>query len=598
MHLSRRHPATLAVAFLSATIFVHAAAMGVPLVRAGDRPSPQGWGHLAAAVAEPIGDTLTVIQRPLLNIPAFVLPGGSFTISCEAPTGTTEWTAELIHGARHVPLGVTGAVYEPSTLWWRLTAALPAEVPSELYDLRVTAARGISDVTKHAVKVLQTYRTGYYFIQITDPHLPTHRFYDDPGADTDSSAIVDLRAVIDDVNIINPEFVLMTGDLVNEGELEDYDQYRYFSKAQRVLGEFQVPIFLTSGNHDIGGWDATPPRDGTARRNWWRFFGWRRLDDPPEGAPARTQDYSFDYGPIHYVGLEAYINYDRWRSQDYGQQSFTSGQLQWLSADLAGAGNASKVLFYHDDFSNQLNLSNLGVAMALWGHIHHDSGSLTTMPYNLATGATVDGQRTYRVVRVDSGTLTPLASVSAGAGGGKLQVSFSPANDGVHDSVSAVVTNSLPIRFENARLRFLMPKLTGEIRVTGGILLQTDDSGAVLVCNVGLDLRPNATQTVEVTSTGELPVTALRLAQNLPNPFRTSTVIDYDLPNAGAVELAVFAPDGRRVATLVDEVLPASPRTAVWEGRDNLGSRVPSGTYFYRLVTPDGMRTRRLSLVR
>ena len=56
---------------------------------------------------------------------------------------------------------------------------------------------------------------------------------------------------------------------------------------------------------------------------------------PPPGAPWHTQNYSFDYGPVHYVGLESYINYDDWRSWIYSTESFTSAQLSWLDDDLA-----------------------------------------------------------------------------------------------------------------------------------------------------------------------------------------------------------------------------------------------------------------------
>ncbi len=599
MRISLRLLSPRALAWLSVGAIACVFSTGWPAVRAAESFSPSPSGSLTTPTAEHLGDTLTVIQRPLLNIPSFVLPGGSFDISCDAPAGTRDWSAELIHGARHVPLAVTDAVYESSTLWWRLTVTAPADVPSGLYDLSVAAAGGITDVTKHAVKVVPSYPMEYYFVHITDTHLPTHLFYTDPEAATDSAATVDLRAIIDDVNIINPEFVLITGDLVNEGELEDYHIYRYFSKAQRVLGEFEVPIFLTSGNHDLGGWDATPPSDGTARRNWWRFFGWRRLANPPAGAPARTQDYSFDYGRVHFVGLEAYINYDRWRQPYYGEQSFTPAQLQWLNADLeASAGNLANVLFYHDDFGNQLNLSTLDVEMALWGHIHRDSGSLTSLPYNLSTATTADGKRIYRVVRVSNGVLTPLATVSAGANGEKLRAVFSRENDGTRDSLSAVVTNDLPIRFQNARIRFLMPKEIQDLEVSGGTLLQTDDSGSTLVCTVGIDLAANSAQTVVVKGRVQSPPAGMELRQNLPNPFRARTVIDFDLPSAGPVKLAVFGPDGRRVATLIDEVLPASSRTAEWDGRDDNGRPVSSGIYFYRLVTPDGTRTRRLSLVR
>lgn len=568
---------------------------GLSVTRAGDEPRP-GLDRALGAAAEAVGDTLTVIQRPLLNIPAFVVPGGSFAISGDAPATAAGWTAELVCGARRVPLTVTEPAYDPATLWWRLTAIAPADVASDLYDLQVTAAGGISDVAKHAVKVLPAYLAEYYLIQITDTHLPTSLYYNDRGADVDTSSIIALREIVDDVNIINPEFVLITGDVINEGELEDYQGYRYFSKAQRVLGEFQVPVFLTSGNHDIGGWDQTPPPDGTARRNWWRFFGWKRLANPPAGAPARTQDYSFDYGPVHFTGLEAYLNYDRWRFPYYGEQSFVPAQLQWLRDDLASAaGSTSRVLFYHDDFGRQLNLRNLGVQMALWGHIHQNRGSLTATPYDLATGSAADRERPYRIVSVRDGVLTPLAPVGAGADGERLRVAYSPANDGTHASISAVVTNEFPIRFPNARLRILMPRLTRDIQVHGGTLLRIDDSGPVLVCHVKLDLLPSATQTVQVSGAGG---SALRLEQSLPNPFQTTAYIGFDVPSAGPVRLTVFAPDGRKVATLIDEVRPAGPGAAVWAGRDDRGRAVASGRYFYRLETPAGARTGGISLVR
>ena len=38
----------------------------------------------------------------------------------------------------------------------------------------------------------------------------------------DTSGMGDFDAVIEDVNIIHPQFIIHTGDLVNEGELEEY----------------------------------------------------------------------------------------------------------------------------------------------------------------------------------------------------------------------------------------------------------------------------------------------------------------------------------------------------------------------------------------
>ncbi|MFH1842713.1 MAG: metallophosphoesterase, partial [bacterium] len=367
------------------------------------------------ANAEPIGDVLTTIQRPLLNIPAIVTPGQTFEISCDADPAATGWSAELRHGPTVVPLAITGASYDASTLWWTMNAELPGSLLHELYDLRVAAGGGIDDTTWNAVQVIDAFKIDWYFVHITDPHLPDHTFSSSGGVPADSTEMDDLRAVIDDINLLRPEFVLLTGDLVNEGELEDYLEWRAYTRSQRLLAELEVPVYLVAGNHDLGGWDSTPPSDGTARRDWWRFFGWDRLDNPPPGAPEYTQNYSFDYGPVHFVGLEAYINYDSWRYSIYGGESFTNAQLDWLDDDLAAASSSSaQVLFHHRDFNYQLNLSSLGVEMSLSGHIHSDDGSLSSTPYDLSTNNTCDGERAYRLVRVSGSSLQPRPTMEAG----------------------------------------------------------------------------------------------------------------------------------------------------------------------------------------
>jgi len=553
----------------------------------------------------PIGDTLTVIQRPLLNIPALVTPGDTLTIECDADPATTGWAAALVRGPITIPLTVVSSAYDPSTLWWALRAPVPAVTLYELYDLVVTADGGIVDTTENAVSVLSEFKDDYYFLHITDTHLVTHLYYYQEGADTDTSEMADLYAVIDDINVINPEFVLLTGDFVNEGELEEFLGKRYFTRGQRILTGFDVPVYLTAGNHDIGGWDATPMPDGTARRDWWRFFGWKRLDAPPPSAPWYTQNYSFDYGPVHYIALEAYDNYDGWRSEIYGEQSFTSGQMQWLADDLAAAsGSAAQVLFYHYDFSNDINLNQLGVDMALWGHIHSNHNDWSH-PYDIATRKTCDGARSYRPIRVSSGVLQPEPTLSAGAGGGNLAVSYQPANDGTNWSVTADITNNQDERFENGMVRFLMPKGGSNPQVMGGSLFQVDETGDVAVYYVNVDIQAISSQSVTLSieatdvarSEEDIPAT-LALGQNHPNPFNPKTVLSFANPRAGRVRLELFDVRGRAVTVLVDEELPPGMHDAIWDGRDRSGKAAPSGVYLARLTADGEVRTRKILLAR
>jgi 3',5'-cyclic AMP phosphodiesterase CpdA len=553
-----------------------------------------------------IGDTLTVIQRPLLSIPSLVTAGDTLTIECEADPSTTGWAARLARGAVEVPLVLSASWYDPTTLWWTLQAPVPAGLLHELYDLIITADGGVADRAQHAVHVIDQFKDDYYFVHITDTHLPTRLYHYEAGADTDTSEVVDLRAVIDDISVIHPEFVLITGDIVNEGELEDWLGFRAYTRAQRVLAEFDVPIYVTSGNHDIGGWTGTPPPDGTARRDWWRFFGWKRLDSPPPGAPWYTQDFSFDYGPVHYVGLESYINYDRWRESIYDTESFTNEQMQWLADDLASAaGSVSHVLFYHYDFQDEIDLGALGVEMALMGHTHGDSGVPPSPPYELITNNVCSGERAYRLVRVSSGVLQPTPTLSAGSSGQNLVVDFVPANDGTNASVTASIDNNQAERFEHGLLRFVMPRANG-YEVTGGTLQQIDDSGPYSICYVGVDIQATSTRSVTVdadtATTGvadgvRLPAVVM-LRRNLPNPFRSTTQIRYALPAAARVNLAIYNLLGQRVATLVDERQPAGWHTAAWNGRDGTGAPLPSGVYFARLVSSENVRTSKIVLTR
>ena len=82
---------------------------------------------------------------------------------------------------------------------------------------------------------------------------------------------------------------------------------------------------------------------------------------------------------------------------------------------------------------------------------------------------------------------------------------------------------------------------------------------------------------------------ALRLAQNLPNPFNPTTRIVFDMPRSSHVSLRVYGVDGRLVRTLIDETRAAGAAQSVtWDGRDEEGNQQPSGTYFYRLAIEGG----------
>ena len=88
------------------------------------------------------------------------------------------------------------------------------------------------------------------------------------------------------------------------------------------------------------------------------------------------------------------------------------------------------------------------------------------------------------------------------------------------------------------------------------------------------------------------------LGRNRPNPFSAGTSIPYTIGQEGPVTLEVFSPLGRKVATLVHEVIPPGEHIATWNGINMLGRRSSPGVYFCRLEASGRSETGKLVLLR
>lgn len=114
---------------------------------------------------------------------------------------------------------------------------------------------------------------------------------------------------------------------------------------------------------------------------------------------------------------------------------------------------------------------------------------------------------------------------------------------------------------------------------------------------VGVDGALDLPSRVEIGDLRALP-DQYGLHQNMPNPFNPSTAIGYQLPEAGAVRLAVYNLLGQEVRVLVDEPRDAGSFTATWDGTDASGRRVASGVYLYRIQAGGFSDTRRMLLLK
>lgn len=109
----------------------------------------------------------------------------------------------------------------------------------------------------------------------------------------------------------------------------------------------------------------------------------------------------------------------------------------------------------------------------------------------------------------------------------------------------------------------------------------------------GLRVAKSWTTLTDVEKNNTTIPTEYALSQNYPNPFNPSTVISYQLPEAGNVTLKVYDVLGNEVAALVNEFQQAGTHKAKFAN-----TQLTSGIYFYKLQAGTFTATKKMMLVK
>jgi hypothetical protein len=93
---------------------------------------------------------------------------------------------------------------------------------------------------------------------------------------------------------------------------------------------------------------------------------------------------------------------------------------------------------------------------------------------------------------------------------------------------------------------------------------------------------------------------AFSLSQNYPNPFNPMTTIRVDIPAGDPRHsvLKIYNLRGRQIRTLADKPLTQGTHLFAWDGRDDSGRQVSSGTYIYRMRQGEDQYTRKMLLMK
>jgi hypothetical protein len=88
------------------------------------------------------------------------------------------------------------------------------------------------------------------------------------------------------------------------------------------------------------------------------------------------------------------------------------------------------------------------------------------------------------------------------------------------------------------------------------------------------------------------------LFQNYPNPFNPVTQIQYLLPKTEFVTFKIYNSLGQHIRTLISEQKPAGYHNITWDGTNDIGSRVSSGLYIYKITAGDFTFVKKMLLVK
>jgi predicted MPP superfamily phosphohydrolase len=205
--------------------------------------------------------------------------------------------------------------------------------------------------------------TRFTFIHASDPHLSPE-------------SLDRFQKFRHQVDSIVPAFVLMSGDLVKDAlRISETEATSYYELYAQEITKFKVPVYSIPGNHEIFGIERDASRVEPSHPLYGKKMYRHHLG---------PDYYSFNYGGIHFIGLNSVDYDDLWY---YGHVD--SVQLQWLEKDIKLSRRMTPVVtFSHIPFFT--------AGLSLWGYQDGEPGS---------TLINLDHKKQFRHVVDNAGTI-------------------------------------------------------------------------------------------------------------------------------------------------------------------------------------------------
>lgn len=214
-----------------------------------------------------------------------------------------------------------------------------------------------------------------------------------------------------------PDLVILPGDVIAQPSLFMNALLRGYLEVIAPISA-EVPFYPVPGNHDRT--DRAFARDE-----------WTRELCLPESTAGGELFYSFDHGPVHFIGLDSYTARPTWHGID-------DAQIAWLEADLAQTDRPWIVAYTHFPIvgwdESQWATANHAIVhdiFAAWGVDVVFTGHRHTWNYTVRDGVA------YAMAPAASSDMLLDANGEGANGGDGLSASYPNAEGGEPGSLPA-----------------------------------------------------------------------------------------------------------------------------------------------------------------
>ena len=217
------------------------------------------------------------------------------------------------------------------------------------------------------------------------------------------------------------------------------------------------------------------------------------------------------------------------------------------------------------------------------------------IPLPQAARYIVNAEREYRQQLIQYGGIFTLSETDAIQALAQLNAQIAQGYLEFYAGVPVTVDPAVVAGFIASAVSVAGPTYAAEIAATSDYVAQQLHSHGIRSCGsfFGKEEASGGDGNAGITPAG------FAFKENYPNPFNPSTTITFAVPAQAPVTLEIYNVLGQRVRTLADsKIYEAGIQSEVWDGKDDHGLIVPSGTYLSRLLTPDGVFTRKMLMMK